>query len=133
MKDFDYYRVPNDEYWGYKAKEALRKELEATINLTPLTADERTEKLKEVPSVLREVEKEKNAAPRARQAALDEEFWVDARAECGNDGYTEGAWQVVKNEAYERGHAYGYAEIYSKLVDIGEFVDRLLPHLIEKD
>ena len=128
MKDFEYYRVPNDQYWGWEAKKAFREALEAEINSTPLTAHERTEKLKEVPSVVREKEAEMNKAARDRQSVLTDEFWADARAHLG-DGLNDAAWGVVCSEAYEQGHAYGYPEIFSKLVDITDFIDRLRPHL----
>lgn len=135
MKNFDYYRVPNEAYWGYEAKKAFREALEAEINSTPLTAHEREEKLKEVPKLVREKEAEMNAAPRARQSELDAEFWADARAEfwanvrdeLDND-YPDAVWSAICAEAYDRGHAYGYPEIYSKLVDITSFVDKIRPH-----
>ena len=127
MKDFDYYRVPNEHYWGYEAKKAFTEALKESINSTPLTAAEREEKLKEVPSLVREEEAKVNKTPRERQAALTEEFWDDARAELGD--YPAAAWEIIRSEAYEQGHAYGYSEVYSKLIDITSFVDRLRPHL----
>ena len=127
MKDFDYYRVSNEEYWGYKAQKAFREALEAEINSTPLTAAERKEKLKEVPSLVREEADRQNEAPRARQSKLDSEFWADARDELDND-YPDAVWSAICAEAYDRGHAYGYSEIYSKLVDITDFVDKIQPH-----
>lgn len=126
MKSFDYYRVPNEEYWGYEAKEAFKKALKEEIDSTPLTAIERQEKLKEIPSLAREEEKKQNEAPRARQRELDAEFWADARAELGD--YPDAVWAVICSEAYDQGHAYGYSEVYGKLVDITNFVDKIRPH-----
>jgi len=120
---WDYYRVSNEHYWGYKAREAFRTALKESINSTPLTAAEREEKLKEIPSLVREEEAKVNEAPRERQSQLTEEFWDDCRAELGD--YPAAAWEIIRSEAYEQGHSYGYSEVYSKLTDITSFVDRI--------
>jgi hypothetical protein len=73
---------------------------------------------------VREEEAKVNKAPRERQSQLTEEFWVDCRADLG-DGYNDATWSVMCSEAYDQGHAYGCPEIYSKLVDISSFVDRI--------
>lgn len=124
MKDFDYYRVPNGHYWDYESKTAFRKAFIDEINSTPLTAAEREKKLKEVPSLVREKDAEMNKPARDRQVILDAEFWADAREDCGY--YSDAVWKIICSEAYDQGHAYGYSEIYSKLVDITEFVDKIL-------
>lgn len=130
MKNFDDYRVSNEAYWGWEAKKAFREALEAEINSTPLTAHEREEKLKEVPKLVREKEAEMNKASRELQSKLDGEFWTDAREDLDSSrSYPDAVWSAICAEAYDRGHAYGYSEIYSKLVDITDFVDKIRPHL----
>lgn len=131
MDILDSYRVPNDEYWSYEAEKAYKRELIDQINSERLTAAEREKELKSVPALVRIKRAEMDKSANERQQVLDRKFWSDAREELGYPSYlTPKGVEFLEAKAYEDGHAHGYADIFSKLVDLDEFLREMRDHLI---
>src|SRR5688500_9034239 len=66
------------------------------------------------------------------QRAIDEMFYIDICEDLGLDPSKESS-QKVFSKAYDDGHAYGYTEVYSKMVDLVEFVGEVTALLQKGD
>ncbi len=131
LDDLDSYRVPSEEYWPYEAEKAYKQALIDQINSDRLTAAERDEKLKSVPAMVRAKRSEMDKRARERQLALDTKFWSDAREELGYPSYlTARGVEFLEAKAYEDGHAFGYSDVFGKLVDLDEFLRGVMDHFV---
>ncbi len=131
MKDWDYYRVPNEEYCSYEQEQEILKQLIEEINNTPLTALEREKRLKDVKRIVREKVAEIEAPAKEKQAKLTEEFWQDARDDLGySDWLTPEGQSKLESKAYEEGHSSGYLEVYYKLTELSDFLSDMKNHFI---
>lgn len=127
MREFNYYRTNKYEYHDpYTIKRRLKKELDEK----PLTVEDRKKQESELQSIATAESRKLNQPYYAEQRRLDDEFWADAREEIGYCGYLdEKGVQILEHRAYEDGHSYGYPEIYSKLVDLEQFIDEIRQHI----
>lgn len=118
MKEFDYYSRNPEKYHD---SFSIKKQLIEQINNEPLTVTQREGKLKNVSKEAIQIAKELNAPYFLEASKLDMEFWDDARESLEYKSLlTPTGVQKLESKAYEDGHAYGYAEVYSKLQDLLE-------------
>ena len=121
MKEFDYYSRNPEKYHD---SFTIKKQLIEQINNEPLTVAQREEKLNEVSKEAIQIAKELNASYFLEASRLDMEFWDDARESLEYKTLlTSAGVQKLESRAYEEGHAYGYAEVYSKLQDLVGFLE----------
>lgn len=123
MKHFDYYSTISTP-WPNQIERARERRKE--IDDTPMTQAQRVNAHSLVITEVREWFKEAVKPYNQEKARLNAEFWADCREELGYDEFlTDWGVRLVEAEAYERGHSYGYAEIFSALIILVQFVETL--------
>ena len=121
MKEFDYYSRNPEKYHD---SFAIKRQLIEQIHSEELTTAQREEKLKNASMESIKIAKELNKSYFKESTRLTQEFWFDARESLGYHKWlTSAGVQKLESRAYEEGHAYGYAEVYSKLQDLVGFLE----------
>ena len=127
MKDFDYYSTSSH---GYHDSYSIKKELKKELDETSLTVEQRKAREAELSKIAMDKAAELNRPYNQEKRRLDMEFWADAREELGYCGYLDAKGvELLEAKAYEDGHSYGYPEIYSKLVDLEQFLSEIRDHI----
>lgn len=128
MKDWLYYSKPNHlSYFGWEEQKAYKASLLAEINETPMTAAERKEALAAVRCRVNQHATEQNRPYRTAEAALEREFWLDARAELGYDKFlTPEGVAALEAKAWDDGHSSGFSEVFFCLGDLTDFCHRIV-------
>lgn len=123
MKDWEYYSTPKAEYFSFSE---VKNEIKKHIDATPMTAEERKNAISDMGASARRVIDEKNRPYNEEKAALDAEFWRDAREEIGyGESLNEAQISVLENKAWEDGHSAGYSEVFIQLQDLVDFLDEI--------
>ena len=122
MKNWDYYRAPNIEYFGYEQSKEYRDKLVYEIDNERLTAAERKIRLDAVKKLVRDHERHMNSPYDAELKRLKEEFWDDAREELGYCSWlTDDGVLSLENKAYEDGHGE-LSEFFRYLRELSEWL-----------
>ena len=130
MKEFDYYSKNKEKYHD---SFTIKRQLTEQINNEPLTVAQREKKLESVSKEAIQIAKELNAPYFLEASRLDMEFWDDARESLEYKSLlTPAGVQKLESKAYEDGHAYGYAEVYSKLQDLVRFLEDIRTDFLQK-
>lgn len=127
MKDWSEYEVNADKF-PYPLPRNYEKQLQAELDEKPLSKAARVEAEKAIKPQARAWFAEQVKPYNQEKARLSTMFWEDAREDLGYAHWNEGQINAVEGKAYDDGHAYGFSEIYSKLVDLVEFVKQFLSH-----
>jgi len=123
MKDWEYYSTPKAKYYGYEAKKKYKDELVAVIDSTPLTTDERKQRMDDVPKLVRSWAAEKNEPYNKELQHLHTEFFDDARKDLGYEDWLNNVGvSNLECKAWEMGHSSGFSEVYYHLHDLYEFL-----------
>lgn len=123
MKDWEYYSSPKAEYFSFSD---VKREIKKQIDATPMTAEERRHAIADLGARARRIIDEKNKPYNEQQAALDAEFWRDAREEIGyGESLNEKQIGVIERKAWSDGHAHGYCEVFIHLQELSDFLDLL--------
>jgi hypothetical protein len=129
MKNFDEYKVPNDEFWGYEAKASFKRDLIEEIDNTPLTSVERKKKLAAVNKIVADKRAAMDNAAHEKQRELSKMFWADADEELGYSSFLdEHGVRKLEALAYNDGHSHGFSEIYHMLSKYCEFLQDMRDH-----
>lgn len=123
MKDWSYYEKPQGvEYYGYDYQEKYKADEIRRINDTKLTTHERAALLDQLKAKIREHMREMNKPYNDACRNLACEFWEDARQELGYGQHlTQEGVSKLESQADEKGHAYGYREVYQYLHELWDF------------
>lgn len=120
MKDWDYYNKPKSECFSFSE---VKREIKRHINATPMTAQERHDAFADMEASARRIVDEKNRPYDEEKAALDAEFWRDAREEIGyGKMLNEKQIGILESKAWQDGHSAGYSEVFIHLQDLGDFI-----------
>jgi hypothetical protein len=126
MKDFDYYRDVEAEYHDYFN---IKNKMQAELNNTPLTVEERKKREAELGTLARAKAKELNATYHEERNKKTAEFWRDCREDLGYESYLyEEGVRILESKADEDGHSGGYSEVYSKLQELDGFIHEIRRH-----
>lgn len=123
MKDFKYYSSTDASYYDYPS---IVGELKDAINNERLTAQERLEKLKELPKLASKSHRELNEPFHKEQHDKLAEFWKDCRDDLGYaKNLSQEAAGALERKAWEDGHAYGFGEVYAELTSLVEMLEEM--------
>lgn len=120
--DFSKYenKVP---YVSIKVQANYLKSILKKIDNEKLTTKERIKKEKQADVKANQWAKEQNQKYNANSNKLEEQFWKDCREDIGYNEYlNEKGCKHLENIAWDRGHAYGYQEVYNCLVELEELI-----------
>jgi hypothetical protein len=124
MKPFDYYSTNTVPYPSLQEYKRKRRE---EIDNTPMTTAEREQAKNKLHVEAKDWFVAASAPYNEERRRLDAEFWADCLAELGYDKFlnNEGCG-VLEAEAWERGHAWGYSEVFNCLCGLVDFVTRIV-------
>lgn len=129
MNDFEKYKVPDDEFWGYEAECDFKWGLIDEINNTPLTESDRKERLSAVKKIVIDKRIAMNKAAHEKQRELDKMFWADADEDLGYSSFLdEDGVRKLEALAYDDGHSHGFYEIYQVLSKYCDFLRDMRGH-----
>ena len=132
MKPFEDYSPKSRFFWGREV-ELYKQQLVNEINEAKMSAYERELALAEVPMRVSAYGTKKNKKFKEERARLTAEFWKDARAELGYDQMlTEEGCKSLEVDAFNRGHAHGFSEIFYELECLVELLEAIVPHVKRK-
>ena len=118
-----YYRGTEDE----KAREEFSYiTLIEEIDALPLTKEQRLQEYENVNSQFREWLNEKASEYRKREQEILENFRTQAEDYFFPKGWVEPLKNYVHNLAWERGHAYGFSEVWLMYGDVVDEVNEIL-------
>jgi len=127
LKSFTYY---NENKIPYPNKVKKREELKSVIDNTPMTREERAQADAQLDQQVREWFRESVKPYDAEEARLRSEFWQDCKDEIGYGYLTPRGQLILESQAWEDGHAHGYESVFSRLIALEEFLNRIRKEII---
>jgi hypothetical protein len=127
MRTFDYYVTTNEKQFNHCDKMSYIKSQTDKINEAKLTSKEREDSLKNLPKESKKWLDTANFPHTNRLKELNEEFWQDCREDLGYEKFlNEDGVNALEGRAWDEGHSCGYANVYSCLEDLVEFVSCII-------